>query len=209
MAMNPDINQQFLQKLNSEADRMNELISNLLAMARLEAGFMQPDFEEVFIQDLAVNVVEQLKTLAEQRQQDLKLNLTPLLPPLSADYNQIFRVFTNLIDNAINYAPEESTIEVSAEVVSAQVLQERFPHLNVFPISAILVCVSDKGDIILPQEREKIFDKFYRAKIPAKNRKTGTGLGLAICREILALHKGHIWYEPLNDGNCFCFYLPV
>jgi PAS domain S-box-containing protein len=210
MEMAGDTRLQFLQKLNNETDRMNELISNLLAMARLEAGFMRPDFEEVFIQDLAINAVEQLKPLAEQRRQTIETALEPVLPPLSADYNQILRVLVNLISNAINYAPEESTLEVTAEVTTAESMQEQFPHLNVFPVKAILVCVFDKGEGIPHDEQEKIFDKFYRSKVATKNRKTGTGLGLAICREILALHKGHIWYEPLAEGgNRFCFYLPL
>jgi signal transduction histidine kinase len=207
---------QFLQTIDNEADRLTDMITNFLDMARLEAGFLQLDFEEVYLADIADEISERLTPLADQFGQTIRINLPVDIPPVIADYNQLLRVFINLVGNALKYSPVESLVEVDAQVISKEALQAHLPDTPLKTDSSeqfVLVTVSDEGHGIPPEEREKVFEQFYRSKASRSQkgaRKAGTGLGLAICREVLALHHGRIWYEERSGGgSLFRFYLPL
>src|SRR5208283_2839634 len=101
-------------------------------------------------------------------------------------------VLINLLENAAKYAPPGSEITVSARAV------ER----------AMLISVADRGPIITADEREHVFDKFYR--VQRSKSISGSGLGLSICKGIIEAHGGMIWVDsPLEGGNRFTFSLPL
>jgi two-component system sensor histidine kinase KdpD len=106
----------------------------------------------------------------------------------------IEQVLVNLLDNAAKYTPPGSAIKVAAE--SAQL--------------AIEVSVADRGPGLDEDERESVFDKFYRSSRVSSDRGRGAGLGLAICKAIIQAHGGRIWAENREGGGTrFVFTLPI
>jgi two-component system sensor histidine kinase KdpD len=102
------------------------------------------------------------------------------------------QVFTNLISNSIKYAPESTTIYITAEVQADNTL---------------LIRVINQGPPVREEYLSRIFDKFFR--VTAAERITGTGLGLSICKGIIEAHGGKIWAENLSTGFAFNFTLPL
>lgn len=120
------------------------------------------------------------------------LHIEKDLPLIPFDKTLMKEVFINLIDNAIKFSPKETPIDISAIVQK----------------NKVLISVSDRGEGILADEADKLFEKFYRGQSSGSER--GLGLGLAICRNIIRAHGGEIWAENRPGGGAvFRFYLPV
>ena len=115
------------------------------------------------------------------------------LPPAECDQNMIARVLKQLLSNALKYSPDGSPLTISAEFTGA----------------AIVIDVVDRGPGVTDEERERIFEKYYRGKA-ATSRVPGTGLGLASARSIVQAHGGEIWVtSPPAGGSAFHVSLPV
>jgi two-component system sensor histidine kinase KdpD len=191
----------FLHSIEDDVDGMVALVANLLDMARLEAGFMQPDLEECYLSEVAEEAARKLRGLARNAHQKIEFEFDPATPPVAADFSHLERVLVNLIGNALKYSPNDTTVSVSVRPFS-----DEAGHTQVE------VGVADQGSGISTQEREQVFKQFYRGQQVAgrTGRKVGTGLGLAICREIITLHGGHIWVEDRKGGGAvFKFSLPA
>ncbi|MBN2076179.1 MAG: ATP-binding protein [Dehalococcoidales bacterium] len=180
-----------LTGVSEETDRLISLVTNLLNMSRLEAGAWDPDRESCYIQDIINEVLERQKWSRKKRV--FKSDIEPDLPPVFADSTQIRQVIMNLVENAVAYSEEGSTIDISARTDGAMVQ----------------VSVTDNGDGIPPEDIEKVFDKFYRGS-QNRHQPGGTGLGLAICKSIIDNHGGKIWVESKpGQGSVFNFTLPT
>jgi len=179
-----------LTGVSEETDRLISLVTNLLNMSRLEAGAWYPDRESCYIQDIITEVMERQKWSSKKRV--FESEIEPDLSPVFADITQIRQVIMNLVENAIAYSEEGSYIMISAKTAG----------------DMVQVSVKDDGDGIPPDDRDKVFDKFYRG---SQNRRQpgGSGLGLAICKSIIENHDGKIWFksEP-GQGSVFYFTLP-
>ena len=135
--------------------------------------------------------MERLQPLLHGR--EIRTSLPPDLPPVQVDYLYIDQVLTNLLENAVRYTPPGSPIDICAEVKDGQVL----------------VSVADRGPGIPPEQRERIFDKFYRVLTHQRDTR-GSGLGLAVCRGLVEAHGGRIWVESrMGGGALFRFTLPL
>ncbi len=179
-----------LTGVSEETDRLISLVTNLLNMSRLEAGAWYPDRESCYIQDILNEVTERQKWSSKKRV--FIYDVASDLPPVFVDSTQIRQVIMNLVENAIAYSEEGSTINISARTDGVMVQ----------------VRVTDNGDGIPPEDIDKVFDKFYRG---SQNRRQpgGTGLGLAICKSIIDNHGGRIWVESRpGQGSVFYFTLP-
>jgi len=179
-----------LTGVSEETDRLISLVTNLLNMSRLEAGAWDPDKESCYIQDIINEVLERQKWSNQQRV--FTSDIAPDLPAVYADSTQIRQVITNLVENAIAYSEEGSTIDISAGIDGGMVQ----------------IIVTDNGDGIPPEDMDKVFDKFYRGS-QNRHQPGGTGLGLAICKSIIDNHGGKIWVESKpGQGSVFYFTLP-
>ena len=180
-----------LTGISEETDRLASLVTNLLNMSKLEAGVWKPAKERCHVSDIINDMLEQQRWLHQKH--TFETDLKPGLPEIYADYNQIKQVLINLLENAVAYSEEGTRIVVRARAVDGEVE----------------VSLSDQGAGIPPEDREKIFDKFYRGA-QTRQRPGGTGLGLAICQALVLAHGGRIWAESeAGQGSTFYFRLPA
>jgi two-component system sensor histidine kinase KdpD len=179
-----------LSAMDEEIDYLNYLVGNLLDMSRIEAGALRPKRQWNILSEILDGVIRRLHRLLGNFQLDIQLPED--LPLVAVDYSQMEQVFTNLLHNSVKYAPENSSIQITARVTTDK---------------TILVSVKNKGPQVIPDHLDRIFDKFYRVTEPEKV--SGTGLGLSICKGIIEAHEGRIWAENIPDGLAFFFTLPL
>jgi Osmosensitive K+ channel histidine kinase len=181
---------ELLVTIREETDRLNRLVGNIMDLAKIRAGALIPARELTAIDEIVVSVLQRLRSnLAAFK---VRADLQPDLPEVMVDPVQIDQVLTNLVENAARYAPTGSEIEV--KVLDAG--------------DVIRVRVSDQGVGIPPQDRERVFEAFYRGH--ASPERPGSGLGLAIVRAIVLAHGGRVWIEEVPvGGTAVVFDLPV
>lgn len=179
--------QAFLRIISSEADRLAQLVSNLLDLSRQEAGLLLLKCAPVNLCDLVERVSEQF------RRQDtmISLNVPADLPLVHIEGARIEVVLRNLLSNALVYG--EGEVCICAEVQAGMVV----------------VSVGDNGPGIASDELSHIFERFYRARTARQRHSGGTGLGLAICKAFIEAHGGSIRVKSSERGTFFSFSLPV
>ncbi|MCS6908578.1 MAG: ATP-binding protein [Anaerolineales bacterium] len=179
-----------LEVIEEEADRLTELIENLLDATRLQAGALSINLADVALAPLIRRIVEKFRT--QTALHTFVVDLPEDLPIIMADENRISQLLSNLLSNAIKYSPEGGEIRITGSVRSEQVV----------------ICVSDEGCGISPEDIPHVFDRFYRSEV-AKRTTKGAGLGLYLARAVVEAHGGRIWVDPKTDkGTRICFSLP-
>lgn len=188
----PEDQRDFLETINSEADRLGELIDQLLDLSRIESGRLSVEMRYEQLQQALVENSSRLTMLASQHL--VNMSIPNDLPPVRADIRRVLQVLTNLVGNAAKYSPAGTVITIAAEENS----------------HAVVVSVSDEGPGIPSDQRDSIFEPFTRLRESLNSDLKGSGLGLAICRGIVEAHGGHIWVEERNEpGTTVSFSLPV
>jgi len=172
--------------------KLYRLIDSLLDLGRLESG--EAELNETLVSPavLAREAVEQVQPLALAKDQVLEAQIASDSCEVSADRDLVLRVLTNLLDNAVKFTPQGGRIGLCVERVEDEVL----------------FTVSDTGGGILPEHRQRIFDRFSR--LESAEGVQGTGLGLAFCKLAVEAHRGRIWVESeVGAGSDFKFTLPL
>jgi two-component system sensor histidine kinase KdpD len=185
----------FASAIERECDRLNDLIEKLLDMSRIEAGALQLEKVWYPLDELLDSVLTRMQKQLQAR--NVQIAIPGDLPPVEIDQVLIDQVVTNLLENAVTYTPAGSPIDISACIME---------------VKYVKISIADRGPGIRPDEREHIFDKFYRVLTntthPSSSR--GSGLGLAICHAFVEAHGGHIWVEAREGGGAiFNFTLPL
>lgn len=179
-----------LSTIRDGALRMNRLVTNLLGMVKLESGMLRLRNNWCDLEDIIGVVLAQVKDFQQHR--NLIVKLPERLPMLLGDEVLLEQVMVNVVSNAIKYSPDYSDIVISVRVEQGNVI----------------ISISDSGIGLSANDRNKIFDKFYRAD--STKHVPGTGLGLAICKGIIELHEGSITAEPNTDrGTVIKITLPT
>jgi K+-sensing histidine kinase KdpD len=185
-----EIVQDSLKVIEDEADRLTELIENLLDASRLQAGGFNLNLAEIKMDKLAAEVGARLQTRTEEHK--ILIQFPEDFPTIVGDQNRLEQVFYNLLENAVKYSPNGGEIRVSGQIRAKQ----------------IIVCIQDQGTGISREDIPHVFDRFYRAEDAAKNTQ-GAGLGLFLSRAIIEAHNGRIWVEPRSvKGTRICFSIP-
>ncbi len=182
--------QEFLSIIDDEADRLRELIENLMDSSRLQAGTLRMSFQPLRLDTFLKDMVLRAGSRNEEIQIYLDLKINGL--QIQADPTRLAQVFDNLLSNAIKYAPG-AQVKITLEKESEQAQ----------------MTVSDNGPGIASENLKNLFNRFYR--VPSNNVTVrGTGLGLYICRRIIQAHGGEITVESvLGEGTTFHIYLPL
>ncbi|MFP4641530.1 MAG: ATP-binding protein [Chloroflexota bacterium] len=179
-------------EIHSEAQRMDRMVQELLNISRLESGRMNLNRVGGNVEELLEQAAESARMRTDKH--DVKTEVLSGLPEVNADRDLILQVLDNLLTNAINYSPDGGTITIGAARQDSEIRIE----------------VSDEGIGISADQREAVFQKFYRADTPLKQKVDGTGLGLSLCKSIVESHGGRIGVESEEGrGSTFYFTLPL
>src|SRR5687768_892447 len=180
-----------LEVIRRSANRANRLISDLLDVARIQAGGLAVEPVAVDAASLVQEAMEAAAPLATGKALTIEREVPENLPAVCSDRDRVLQVFGNLIGNAIKFTPEGGRITIRAE---SETLAVKF-------------CVRDTGPGIPPEHAAHVFDRYWQAKSTAK---LGTGLGLSIAKGIVEAHSGRIWVESEpGQGASFFFTLPA
>ncbi len=191
-AWDQEIVKDSLKVIEEEADRLTEMIENLLDASRLQAGGLKLNHAQVSLGHLAQRIVKRYSA-NQSGGHTFRVAFPDDFPVVLGDEDRLTQVFINLISNAIKYSREGSEIRVSGQVRQDQVV----------------ICVTDVGAGIAPADVPFIFDRFYRST-DASRRTKGAGLGLYLTRAIVEAHAGRIWVDQkYQDGARICFSLPI
>lgn len=192
----PDRRAVYLETLNRESDRLVTLIEDLLSISRIDSGSLQARYDPLSITELAAELVQDRQRLFAEKGLRLQWIPSSELPQVLGDRRLLAQVLANLMTNALNYTPSGGQVSVKTE------LSEDGQWVKLL--------VRDSGLGILPNEREKVFDRFYRGSASREIGNPGTGLGLAISQEIVTRHRGHISVRSVpGEGSEFQIWLPT
>jgi signal transduction histidine kinase len=187
-----DMQREILAKLHRGSERMRSLVTDVLDLARLEAGPALP-MGTVNPLDFIAETIADVETMASNKSLTLITDLPSALPVVRGDAALLARVMSNLLSNAIKYTPTGGQVTVRAQ-----------PQDDMLQIE-----VTDTGRGIPQEALPHIFDRFYRVS-GSEEEAEGTGLGLSIVRSIVEKHGGRIWVESEEGkGSAFAFTVPI
>lgn len=173
----------------ADLDQVLATFQSLLRIATVESGLLRQEFEACEVEQLARDAADYLEPLAEEKQQELRLDLRPGAP-LRGHRHLLFQMLVNLLDNAVKYTPAGGLITLSARPEGGAWLLE----------------VSDSGPGIPASERERVFERLVR--LDASRHEPGLGLGLSLVRAVVLLHQGRIEVLDHQPGTTMRVWLP-
>jgi PAS domain S-box-containing protein len=186
-----------MSAINVETDRLTRLVTDLLDLARIEAGSMKWRDDDVSIEDLIGDVIASMGLLFENKWIRVTTAFSPPHSRFSGDHDRLVQVVTNILSNAVKFTPPGGAIHVAVRQEAA-------------PLEQLVVEISDSGMGIPAGDLELIFEKFHRSDDEVTASIEGTGLGLAITRQIVEHHGGRIWATSTHgEGSTFTFTVPL
>lgn len=180
----------YLRIVSDESKRLSKLIGELLALSRLERDDAALEYSDFDICDMLERVFMRRTGDLESRGMDVDCDFRTEPCMVHADAARIEQVVVNLIDNAIKFTPDGGRITLRVESGNG----------------VCTVTVADNGIGIQPEDRERVFDRFFTADRAHTSGK-GTGLGLSICQRIMEMHGQRIWLQDTQEGAAFSFTL--
>jgi two-component system sensor histidine kinase KdpD len=188
LELTPQARQDLARLIDVQADRLADLVANLLDMSRIQAGVLEPRRSLTQVADLLASASGDLGEAL--RGHPLEVRLADGLPPADVDIVLITRVLSNLVHNAVRHSPKDAPITVGARLAGPETIE---------------VSVADHGPGVSPSQRDEIFTMFVR-----RDNDAGAGLGLTIARTFVEAHGQRIWVEDAPGGGArFCFTLPA
>ena len=172
----PDTTASFLGVILSESDRMTHIVQDLLTLSRFDSGHSELNLTTFPFAGLLEESCQAMRIEAQRRGHTLRLEGTGGLPAIRADRERISQVVMNVLSNAIKYTPDGGRIVLTAGCTPDRVWLE----------------VADNGIGIPPEDRDRIFERFYRVDKARSRESGGTGLGLSIAQEIVRQHQGSL-----------------
>lgn len=179
------------QLIHDEAERIRLLVEDLIYLSEIESRSVPLDFDEVDLDGMIEGTARRLQLQAAGR--GVEIVTQTGAGTISADGRRIEQILANLVDNALRYAPPGSAVTIASMPVA----------------DGVLVEVHNFGPSIPPEDRTRVFDRFYqvdRARSPGRHR----GLGLSIVQELVQAHGGHVSVESSPEsGTTFSVFLPL
>jgi signal transduction histidine kinase len=185
----------FLSVVKNNANRLMDLINDILEIGRIDAHKITLNFEQVDIGNVFNDVLQTLRAEIDRKSIEADLELQNGLPEIAADPRRLTQVILNMVSNAVKYTYTEGRIWLRA-------------FLN--PSGMLQVDVEDNGVGISLEQQQHLFRRFYRADNPLRDEAGGTGLGLSIAKSFVELHGGEMWVKSdAGKGSTFSFIVPV
>ncbi len=181
--------------IHQASNRINNFVNSFLDIAKMEAGLMKFNFEELDLIELLNPLVAESQLIAQTRQIDLKFTFENI-PPIKIDKERMSQAVSNLLSNALKYTPDAGQINIDISLVSDN-------------IERVKIEVTDSGVGIPEADIDKLFIKFYQAKnVPLVNEK-GSGLGLALVKHVSEAHGGKVSVRSkIDHGSTFTILIP-
>ncbi len=197
----------FLSVMKDQTDYMSLLIDNLLSLSNIEMKQGQKPTDVVDVQKIAENTKKNMMLKAKSKNVKLVLKKEKNLPTIVADEQQIKQLVQNLLDNAIKYTYENTTVTVEVKTVDQIPIT---PNLDIKQGPAVAISFNNHGDKIKPNEARRLTERFYRLQAHKNLKIKGSGLGLSIAKQIIIRHKGNLTVASnVVAGTTFCIYLPI
>lgn len=203
---------QLAQGIHRGAERMRLILDDMLDLSAIDMNQLSLVVEPVNLKTLVELVIRQFERVLIDRRQTVESVDLELLPPIEADSRRLYQVLKQVINNAIKYTPDGGRLYITGRIHAGTTVQPAHVRLN----------IQDTGVGIAPEDRDKIFEKFYRAgnsdlhsTSSTKFMGAGPGLGLAIAKGLVEAHGGSIWVESQGfdlhnfPGSTFIIALPV
>jgi GAF domain-containing protein len=185
----------FLSVVKNNANRLMDLINDILEIGRIDAQKISLNFEQVDIGHVFHDALQTLRAEIDRKSIDVGVELQNELPDVTADPRRLTQVVLNLVSNAVKYTYADGRVWLRA-------------FLN--PSGMLQVDVEDNGVGISPEQQQHLFRRFYRADNPLRDEAGGTGLGLSIAKSFVELHGGEMWVKSeAGKGSTFSFILPL
>jgi len=196
----PEARKRFLEVMNNEAQRMARIVDDLMSLSRVEINEHVPPRDAVDLADVVEGVANALAVRAERKSMEIVVDSLEAVPRVSGDADQLTQVFHNLVDNAVKYGREGTSIRITGQTV------ERLPGVDVNGVS---VAVADQGKGISSIHLPRLTERFYRVDEGRSRQLGGTGLGLAIAKHIVNRHRGRLMIESREGvGSTVTVFLP-
>jgi len=188
----------FLDSMENQAWRMTRLVEDLLTLSKIESDDKELNFEKINVDLILRGVIESLSKKAKLKKIKFKTIKKHKKLLINADQDSIIQVFTNLIDNSINYSKENTLITIT------------FDKSKIHDKSFLKICVADEGDGIEKKHLNRITQRFYRVDKDRSRQQGGTGLGLAIVKHIIQKHQGELKIKSqIGKGSTFSSFFPI
>ena len=188
----PEETRRFLEIIARHSSRMERLVKDLLRLARLDAGQEALETAPCSVEALLAGVIGDLTPVIEGRDQEVDVRVAADAATVSGDPAKLHDVLRNLVENASNYSPEGSKIELSSEIESSG---------SGGNSGFVVIRVADRGPGIPETDLTRIFERFYRVDKDRSRESGGTGLGLSIVRHLVELHGGQVQAANRRDGG--------
>ena len=193
-ANNPDKERDIIKRSKDKAHNLIEMINDLLDLSKTERKITEKEIKSLNIKEILQETIDFYKNEANEKGITIEFETDQNLGRVRGVYEELSRVFANLISNAIKYTPDNGLVQI-------KVLQQSH---------RISISVVDSGIGISSEALLRIFDEFYRAENAIQNKISGTGLGLSIAKKIVNDHKGFIDAKSkLSEGSTFTVVLPT
>lgn len=194
----PPAEQSRLLMMKRYANRLLELVNQLLNLSKLEAGKMDLQVQKGDLQQFLNILSSSFDSLAQHKEISYKKDIALPAGPFWFDPDKLEKIIINLLSNAFKFTPAAGSVTFAARV-------EEKPGQQILHIA-----VSDTGKGIAPDEQKQVFESFYQARQTVENQEGGTGLGLALAKELVRLHKGNIGLQSeLGKGSVFSIEIPI
>ena len=182
----------FLTRIDSEVDRLTQLVEELTELSRIETGKAELKKEPIDLNKLVEEVIAQLSPQAERQQLSISREFATNLPSVLADKDRVRQVITNLVHNAIKFTPAGGRITITSRALEG----------------SVVVHIADTGIGIPEEDLPRVFERFYKGDKARAGG--GTGMGLAIAKHVIQAHGGSIWVRSEEGkGSTFAFSLPL
>lgn len=198
--------EEFLKIMLEQADRMQQLIGDLLSLSKIEMNAHSVPTASLDLAPIVQKEAQNLKRQADAKNVRLVLQIHDNLPMVKGEGNELAQVAHNLISNAIKYGYADSDVTVTLKVTS-----ELPQDLNMRNLTRVVaLSVRDQGDGIPKQHVPRLMERFYRVDSARTRQVGGTGLGLAIVKGIVTRHRGAITIDSVvGEGSVFSVFLPI
>jgi signal transduction histidine kinase len=202
--------QQTLKSNLEEINRMSQIVEDLLLLSRADTGEIRVNRQDINLTEILADVVAQMDLMARSKKLHLSASNHHQEIHIFGDALRIRELFINLIENGIKYTEEGGSIHITLQEEYPPPVRNQSDRLEGESEKFVRIIVSDTGIGIAEEDRERIFNRFFRVDKARSREQGGSGLGLSICKWIVEAHQGEIKVESeLGKGSSFIVRLPL